>query len=238
MPVFKPISRGGHLPDLIAAEIMERVSSGELAPGDRLPPEHVLAESFGVSRNVVREAISRLRSDGVVETKPRLGARILPPSQRTSFRIDPDLAKDREELESLFELRGILEIEAAGLAADRRSPEDIAEIEGAVRAMEGRTIGDELWLDADGVFHRALARASRNDYLASIVDYLAVRIIESTRMAREVYSDDDLLELTVNEHRAILAAIEAQDVAAARQAMYDHLSGAAERVNVAFSGRH
>ena len=237
MPEFKQINRGGHLPDLIAAEIMERVTSGELAPGDRLPPESVLAESFGVSRNVVREAISRLRSDGVIDTKPRLGATILPLSQRKSFRIDADFVTDRAGLSELFELRGVLEIEAAGLAAQRCTKADVAAMKSAVDAATGLTVADEAWIEADAAFHRALGSATRNGYLSAFVDFLAIRIIETTRATRDVYGNDDLLEKTVEEHRTVLDAVASKDAAKARDAMYRHIKGAAERLGVEFSGQ-
>ena len=232
MVSFKQIKRGGYLPDLIASEIMAQVTSGDLAPGDKLPTETALAESFGVSRNVVREAIARLRSDGVVDTKPGRGACILPPNRRASFRVDANFLNEARRLESLFELRGLLEVDAAGLAAERRSDKDLADLQAAMNEMDGQGAFDDQRVAADGLFHRALARATQNEYLAAIIDYLAVRIIETTQATSEVYTSDDLLEITINEHGEILAAVRDQKPILAREAMARHIQRAADRLEV------
>lgn len=232
MAKFNQIQRGGHLPDIIASEIMSQINSGELAPDAKLPPEHDLAESFGVSRNVVREAISRLRSDGVIDTKPGRGAVVLPPSARSSFRIDVLQLAEENRLSSLFELRGLLEINAAGIAAQRRSEQDLERLEAAIALMEGKKgFGDEQ-LEADADFHRVLGGATSNEYLATIIAYLSNRLKETVRATDKVYAKDDLIEVTVSEHRMILDAVRSGDAAKARAAMAAHIRGAAERLGV------
>lgn len=232
MAKFKQINRSGYLPDLIASDILSRTASGDLAPGDRLPPEQELAENFGVSRNVVREAIARLRSDGVVETKPGRGAIILPPDARSTFRVDMSLLSQDDRLESLFELRALLEIDAAGIAAMRRSDADLKSMKTALSEMVGQQDFDEKRLEADAQFHRALGSATQNDYLASIIDYISSRLKETIRATDQIYKKDDLLEVTVTEHQAILDAIAEQNCDAARAAMAAHIQGAAVRLSV------
>ena len=232
MARFSQIPRGGHLPDLIVSEIMAQVSDGRLAPGETLPTETALAESFGVSRNVVREAIARLRSDGVVDTKQGRGAVVLPASERATFRVDVAQLDKLANLSHLFELRGLLEIEAAGLAAQRRDPAELDRMQAALDEMDGQKDFDEARLEADALFHRVLGQATRNEYLASIIGYLSGRLKETTRATSEVYAENDLIDVTIAEHRGILDAVRAGDPEKARSAMTRHIRGAATRLGV------
>lgn len=232
MTEFREVRRASLLPDRIAAEIMAKITSGELKPGDTLPTEHGLAETFGVSRNVVREAIARLRSDGVVESRQGRGAVVKPLSERASFRVDIKALGEADNLADLFELRGLLEIEAAGLAAARRSDADLDKIRATLDEMDGQQDFDEKRLEADAAFHRALGNASGNTYLAVVIEYIASRLKDTTRATSDIYTKGDLLALTVSEHRSILVAIEAADRQAARSAMARHIQAAAARLNV------
>ena len=233
MVKFNRLRRGTHLPDLIVSEIMTQIAEGGLQPGDSLPTETALADEFGVSRNVVREAIARLRSDGVINTKQGRGAVVLPPSERASFRIDTTRLQEETNLSHLFELRGLLEIDAAGIAADRRTEAHLQQMQSAIDEMAGKKEFDEARLEADAQFHRALGAATHNEYLGAIMDYLSGRLKETTRATHEVYAENDLIEVTISEHRRILDAVKAGDAEAARAAMKQHIRGAAERLGVA-----
>ncbi|SMX29306.1 HTH-type transcriptional regulator LutR [Pelagimonas phthalicica] len=232
MAQFKEIRRGGYLPDLIARQVMDQISAGELQPGDLLPTETALADLFGVSRNVVREAIARLRSDGVINTKQGRGAVVNPPSARATFRVDMAALTSKDNLADLFELRGLLEIDAAGIAAQRRSPSDLEALTTALDHMRARPSFDEQLIEADAEFHRCLATATGNSYLATIVDYLSSRLKETTRATRDVYGQGDLLDVTITEHERVLEAVATQDQKAARQAMALHIDGATRRLGV------
>ncbi len=232
MARFRQIDRGGPLPDLIAAQIMAQLRSGELREGDALPTETALAGMLGVSRNVVREAIARLRSDGVIDTRQGRGAVIRPLSERATFRIDTAALGSIENLADLFELRGLLEIDAAGIAARRRSDTDLAAMEAAIDAMAGASEFDELQLEADARFHRSLGQATRNGYLSTIIDYLSSRLKETTRATGRVYTRDDLIDVTIGEHRRVFDAVKSGDAEAARAAMAGHIRGAAARLGV------
>ncbi|MES0809311.1 FadR/GntR family transcriptional regulator [Roseibium sp. SCPC15] len=232
MTEFRQVRRSSLLPDRIASEIMAKITDGDLKPGDTLPTEHTLAETFGVSRNVVREAIARLRSDGIIESRQGRGAVVKPMSERETFRVDLRALGKSDHYADLFELRGLLEIEAAGLAAERRDATDLEELHAAIVAMNGQKSFDEMRLEADASFHRALGKATGNTYLSAVIDYISSRLKETTRATSDIYDKDDLLDVTINEHRQILNAVEAGDRSAARDAMAAHIKGAAERLRV------
>lgn len=229
---FKELRRRGYLPDLIAHEIMQQVNDGRLLPGDALPTETALAASFGVSRNVVREAIARLRSDGVIKTKQGRGACVLPTSERATFRVDMAQLGEAERLSQLFELRGLLEIDAAGIAAQRRSEADLAAMQAAIDEMGSQQEFDKARLEGDANFHRALGAATQNEYLTTIVDYLSGRLQETKREATKVYEERALLDATIAEHQAILETVRAQDTAGSRDAMARHICNSAGRLGV------
>lgn len=232
MPEFKEVRRASLLPDRIAADILSKINEGELGPGDSLPTEHSLAETFGVSRNVVREAIARLRSDGVIESRQGRGAVVMPISERETFRVDIGALDKSGNLADLFELRGLLEIEAAGLAARRRTEVDLAEMRAALAAMEGHRDFDEKRLEADAAFHRAMGEATGNTYLSVIIGYISSRLKDTTKATAEIYAETDLVGVTIAEHREVLVAIQAGDIAKARTAMAAHIQGAFERLRV------
>ncbi len=232
MADFREVQRASLLPDQIASEIRAKVAAGDLKPGDTLPTEHALAEKFGVSRNVVREAIARLRADGVIDSRQGRGAVVKPISERETFRVDIQSLGKSDNLADLYELRCLLEIEAAGLAAERRTGADLDEIRETLFVMEGQRDFDEQRLEADAAFHRAIGKATGNNYLYAIISYIASRLKDTTRATSDIYGKDDLLEVTLVEHRKIFDAIETGDGPAAREAMAGHVQSAAGRLRV------
>ena len=203
-----------------------------MRPGDRLPTEHELAEACGVSRNVVREAIARLRSDGVVESRQGVGAFILEPARSSIIRIDANSLKDHQNLERLYELRGLLEIDTAGLAAMRRTKRQLQSIEKSVERMRNSDDWSEDGVDADLEFHHAIAAASGNSYVERFVIFLSEQVRESIVAARKSFELDEIVDITIGEHVAVLEAIEAEDPPAAIEAMRSHIKGAAQRLGV------
>jgi GntR family transcriptional repressor for pyruvate dehydrogenase complex len=122
------ISRGPHLPALVASSISREIAEGRLKPGDQLPTEQALAKTFGVSRNVIREAIARLRSENQVWSKQGRGAFVAEAANSAVLAItDGDLSAG-DAFASLFELRGIIEVQGAAIAAARWTAEDIDEM--------------------------------------------------------------------------------------------------------------
>src|SRR3546814_13762321 len=114
-----------HLPDQIASAINVQVHRGELQPVERLPSERELCEQFGVSRSVVREALSQLKSDRVIEARRGSGAYVLERDQRQSFRMQDVAIEERDSLALVMELIVTVEVAATRFAAMRRTPEDM-----------------------------------------------------------------------------------------------------------------
>lgn len=220
------------LPSRVASILSQEISSGRLKPGDRLPTEHQIAESLGISRNVVREAIAQLRADGLVRARQGAGAFVMEPEERLAIRLDPTELENIEGMEGLFELRALLEGEAARLAAMRRTEEDLAEISAALEDMRG----DEKWsegsIEADLVFHRAIAKATGNSYIHTFVCFICDQIRRSIHMARYANQIEQLVEVNVGEHVVILDALKAGDPEAARAAMVHHITEAGRRIGV------
>lgn len=220
------------LPHRVAAFLSREIESGELNPGARLPTEQELSEKFGVSRNVVREAIAQLRADGMIEARQGIGAFVLAPEQRAAIRIDREALKDTHNMQRLFELRCILEAESAALAAARRNQEHLDSIKAALDRMGGEERWEEGSIDADLLFHREIARATGNSYIHTFISFVCEQIRHSIHYARMTNPLHDLVEINVGEHVRIYEALVAGDPAAAEAAMRAHIVGAANRVGV------
>ncbi|WP_425627963.1 FadR/GntR family transcriptional regulator [Agrobacterium tumefaciens] len=226
---FSQIHRNDHLPGRIAAEIAREINDSKLGPGDRLPTEHVLAKTFGVSRSVIREAIAQLRNEGFVETRQGVGAFVTDPRQRLSIRIERSRLNDPENFRDLFQLRMPMEIEAAGLAALHRNPQQLA---AALEKMRTTDDWSTEGVAADLDFHRILAEATQNEYFLMFLGFIAERISSAINIAFSRAIFGEILEVTIAEHVAIFEAVERADATAAKDAMRKHLLGAASRVNL------
>ncbi|QII83821.1 FadR family transcriptional regulator [Bordetella hinzii] len=200
-----------------------RIRAGDIAPGQKLPTESEIMRQFGVSRTVVREALSRLQACGLVETHHGVGTYALRPSVNDDFRVDPaGLATVRDVL-VLLELRICLETEAAGLAAQRRT----------LDAFQARLRAEGDTVTPDFEFHLLVAQATGNRYFAELMSHLGSAVIPRTRInaARMAGDDNEPYLVRVNlEHETIFEAIRRQDAEAARAAMRTHLSNSRERL--------
>jgi len=226
------VNRGPHLSTLVASSISREIAQGRLKPGDQLPTEQALALTFGVSRNVVREAIARLRSEGRIWSQQGRGAFVADAANTTVLTIDYDALQQGNAFRSLFELRGILEVEAAALAAKRRTDSDIAAMKEALEIMTGAPYGSVMWLKTDLEFHRTVAAATGNPYMVQFLTFVSERVRDSILAAGNQQRSDDMASITLGEHRKILAAIEAGNPQDAQLAMQQHLAGAAHRVGL------
>jgi GntR family transcriptional repressor for pyruvate dehydrogenase complex len=223
-----PKNLTAELVDLLTREI----TSGKLAPGSRLLTEQEMMATFGVSRTVVREAVSALRSEGLVLTRQGVGAFVAADAQKRPFRIAPAEAKSVGEVLRVMELRMGVEIEAAGLAADRRSAKHLAKIEAELAKIDAAIERGEAAIEADFEFHRAIAAATANPHFESFLGYLGHYIIPRQSVRIEKFGRDEqaaYLRKVQREHRAISTAIAKRDAEAARDAMRAHLSNSIAR---------
>jgi GntR family transcriptional repressor for pyruvate dehydrogenase complex len=217
--LFGQVSDGVLLSQKVVAQISELVARGQLQPGDRLPTEREMAAQFGVSRTAVRDAIKLLAGRGILEVKR--GAGIFIASREGVADHFALLLRIRQgSIEELFEVRKLIEVQAAGWAAERGSPEAIAAIQRVVAEAEAALDDPAALARCDAAFHVAVAAAARNGVLLRIMqnllDLLASSREESLRIPGRAAR-------SVGEHRTVLAAIERGDAAAARQRMWEHL---------------
>jgi GntR family transcriptional repressor for pyruvate dehydrogenase complex len=218
------------------AEVVERlaaeIASGRITPGARLPTEQEMTASLGVSRTVVREAVAVLRAEGLVETRQGVGAFVVRDVQRRPFRIDPDGLRSIGEVVQVMELRTGVEVEAAGIAAERANAASRRRVASALAAIDAALARGEAAIDEDFAYHQAIAAATGNPHFMRFLEFLGRLLIprQSVRIGLKTGKDlRSYLERIQSEHRAIAAAIEGSDVAAARRAMRRHLLGSRQR---------
>jgi GntR family transcriptional regulator, transcriptional repressor for pyruvate dehydrogenase complex len=227
------VNRGPHLSTLVASSISREIAQGRLKSGDQLPTEQQLALTFGVSRNVVREAIARLRSEGRIWSQQGRGAFVADEPNPTVLTIDFEALQQGDAFRSLFELRGILEVQAAALAARRRTEEDLSALEGALATMREAPYGSVTWLKTDLEFHKKVAAATGNAYMVQFLMFVSEKVRESILASGNQQRSEDLAAVTLGEHQRILDAIVAGDADQAQDAMRAHLHNAAGRVGLA-----
>lgn len=232
---FKPITPGAYLSDQVADELAAEIRGGQLAPGGKLPTEAVLAARFSVSRTVVREAVSRLKSLGLVDSRQGSGVYVKEPGF-SPLNFDVRLAVSRQAVIQMVEVRRALEAEVAELAARRRSQADIRRIRQAIDLLQAAVQAGGDGVDEDVQYHRAIAEAAGNPFLIGTLDYLSQFLRGATRVTRanEARRIDFAREVR-EEHALILSAIEAGDAAAARQAAACHMDNAIRRIGQADS---
>lgn len=225
------------LPTRVAEHLTREIRSGRIAPESRLPPETSLATELGVSRNVVREAISQLRADGLVYVRQGAGAYALAPEDSKVIRLDPLLLGDATDLGQLFELRAVLETEAAGLAATRIQPDGLAILAQALERMQGseRTRDDSVAADLE--FHREISRATGNAYILTFTSFIASQIRDTIYLARQAQPIDVVVDETIAEHQAIYDALATGDATRARAAMRTHIFQSGQRAGATLPER-
>lgn len=215
----------------VSATLRAWIAEGRYQPGDKLPSEAKLAAEHGVSRTVLREAIATLRADGLVKPRQGAGIFVLPPAAARALPFgDIDPARLSSVLEML-ELRLPIEVEAAGLAARRRSPAQEEGIIAGYRAIGAAATAGEPTAPLDFALHLAIAEATNNPRFA---DFL--RLIGPAMIPRQALFDagrdapPSLAPAQLQaEHERIVWAISAGDAEGARAAMRDHLAGSQQR---------
>lgn len=227
------LGRAPALAETIAQRLHEEIVSGRLKPGARLPTEQRMAETYGVSRPVVREAIGRLKHDGLVTTRQGAGAFVADPGAAAAFRLDVADFGDRDEIRAIVELLMAVESTATAHAAVRRTDADLAEIRARLDAMQQAIDRGEPGVDEDMAFHRAIVEATDNAYFRDLSTFLDHRVRHFIRIARaNTARRHGLTQAVQSEHEAIFAGIAGKDPAAARAAAEEHLRNAAKRLEL------
>jgi DNA-binding FadR family transcriptional regulator len=216
--------RRSPLADLAVSQLREQVLSGQWPVGTRLPAETELAQSLEVGRSTVREAIRALVHAGLLETRQGSGTYVRSVTPGAGW--EPRLR--RAAVLDVYEVRQALEVQAARLAAARRSDSDIVALREclAERQRARAHARDATFVESDLAFHRTVIAAAHNPLLAEMFDSLGAVLREALAA---VVSDSDLDHLRADPaHARLAAAIEAGDAAAAEQATRDHLDPTAE----------
>ncbi len=228
------VMAGASLSARVATVLLNKIQGENLPAGARLPTENAMAQHFGVSRTVIREAIMTLKAEGVVETHQGRGAFVRRPVNDGSFLMDPLTTKSISNLLGLIEVRRGIESEVASLAALRRDAAQVEDIRRAKARIDEAVAAGGDGVDEDVGFHLAIARATGNHYWVKLVEMFThqIRSAIAVTRANEARRADFALEVKA-EHDRIVDAIVGRDPAAARAAATDHMQRAAERVAAA-----
>ena len=236
---FTTVTPGQRLSDQVAHQLRTQIKAERLAPGAKLPTEAALAAQFGVSRTVVREAVSRLKSLNLVHARQGSGVYVaehpaIAPLEFSALGQDAGQTMSKTALVQMLELRRTLEAEAATRAAERASAADVRQIKHGVRALAQAVRAGQSGVEEDLQFHRSIAMAAHNPFLTSTLDYLAqfLRGAIGVTRANEARRDD-FSEQVRSEHAAIVDAIAAGDPLAARGAASLHMDNAVLRIEQA-----
>jgi len=230
LQLLQPLSAPRGLTAQLVARLTADITSGKLPPGSRLPTEQEMIAATGVSRTVIREAVAALRADGLVITRQGVGA-FVADRVRRPFRVDFDENSPLREVLNVMELRTGVEVEAAGLSAERATPAQLKKIVERFQAIKAAIARGNNAVDEDFAFHCAIADGTGNPQFRRFLEYLGRFIIPrrtvwgSTRPAARRTD----LETFQREHKEILEAIKAGSPEEARAAMQRHLLNSRRR---------
>lgn len=219
--------RPPNLPASVASALRRRILQGDHGPGDQLPGNRELAAAFGVSMGSVREAISMLVSEGLIETRAGRGTFV---AQRAAVAVPTRLRGDnrpldRKQVEELIEAREVMELQLAALAAQRASANQVEALRAIVGRMQAGVADPVAYGAADVEFHLALAQAAGNRFLFEAMTNIRQALRRELELSAEVgarrFGD---LQFSVDSHRRVLAAVEAGDPDLAREELSDIMS--------------
>lgn len=218
----------------LVESLTARIQQGVIRPGEKLPTESRLVETHGVSRTVVREAISRLQAAGLIETQHGRGSFVLAQPSTTGFEITRDGEPTLDEALELLEFRTAVELEAAACAARRRTGTQLDGLREALDQFSAGAARPGATVTADFQFHLRIALASGNRYFADLLRSLGAAMIVVPRRRLDAEADD--IGRIAMEHEHIHAAIERRDPDAARAALRVHLANSRARLLRAQAG--
>lgn len=215
----------------VAVQIEQRILDGELHSGDRLPTERELAEQFQVSRTAVREALKILAQKGLVDMRPGRGTIVIDGAHEAlQHSLGLVMRLKLGEVggsNSLVEVREILEVEIAALAAERAHAQEIAAMHEAVQVMDEKLDDADAFIAADNLFHEALAQATQNALILTLVKSI-VNLLSEQR--KQIFATEGAPQRGQVHHKSILASVIKHDPEAARAAMRAHLRQVREDV--------
>lgn len=229
---IEPASRRPSFSVVVAEQLKEMIRRDKLRPGDRIPTEAALCRLYNVSRTVVREAIMRLSSEGVLVARQGIGV-FVGEGTAPRFEVDWSAIRTLPKTIMLMELRMAVEVEAAGLCALRRTKADAAEIRRRMERIDAERRDPKATnVLYDFRFHLAIAKASKNPHIHQLLEYMAPVVMPQVKLG-DIVDDawkDDYYRMIHSEHERIVVAIEKSDEAAARQHMRSHIASAIARL--------
>lgn len=230
LALLQPLQAPRNLTAELVSRLTADIVSGKLPPGSQLPTEQEMIAATGVSRTVIREAVAALRADRLVVTRQGVGA-FVADHVRRPFRVDFDENSPLQIVLNVMELRSGVEIEAAGLAAERASATHVKKIADRFAAIRSAIDRGENAVDQDFAFHCAIADATGNPQFKLFLEYLGRFIIPRRTVwgSSAPPTNRAHLEIFQREHEQILHAIRAHEVTQARDAMQRHLLNSRNR---------
>jgi GntR family transcriptional regulator, transcriptional repressor for pyruvate dehydrogenase complex len=218
--LFEPIARQKTY-ELVAERLLGLISSRRLGPGDMVPSERELVQNYGVGRSSVREALRMLESKGIIRSAGNGSFVVATFANALNNSIDFLLSVDEADYGELFEVRRILEGEAAALAASRRLDDEIEQMQREIDAMAGGLDSEEAFIMADLGFHLVIAEASRNRLILHLMHAIRALLQRSLMSSYHIPGSP---EGAVEMHRLLLESIKAKKPEEARQLMQEHVS--------------
>ena len=235
-PATRPAGAARSLTSALVNVFKQQFKTGLIKPGDKLPPEAHIMREQGVSRAVVREAISQLQACCLVETRHGVGTFVLDKPDEGVLRIDPETVGTLRDVLAVIELRISLEVEAAGLAAVRRTTEQLDNMHLSLAILSSPDATAKQAAQADSALHQQIAQATDNRYFVEIMSHLGSTLIPRTRLNSADLSSTHLAEYMARinrEHQTIVESIANRDPSSARAAMLIHLSHIREHLRQA-----
>lgn len=217
------------LADMVFERMQKAIKSGAYDPEERLPTEHDLAAEFEVSRPVVRDALKRLRDQGLIYSRQGAGSFVRAIGLKEPLGFSP--LQNVSDLLNCYEFRLTMEPAAAAFAAERHDAKTLQTVFNALEMMRDATNRQAHREDADFLFHLAIAKASENTYFSTAMEALKDHIAVGMRFhGASVKREATGLARVFAEHAAIYEAIRIRDGAKARELMHEHLIGSRERL--------
>jgi len=237
--LYQAVERRESLSNRVASQLEKLILESHLNSGDKLPPERVLADQFAVSRTVVREAVRALVARGLLEVRGGSGTVVSSPEPHSaagfmSALLGLSLRAGKLDHNKVVEVRRMMEVEIAGIAAERRTDEDLEVLQEIMR-RSAENLGDpDVFVETDIAFHAALALATQNELFLVLLNSIADVLIEGRRLALHV---EGTAARAQAHHQRVLEGVLAGDVAQTRRAMHEHMDEARDTMQQAFSRR-